>query len=328
MKEVKCLEAFYLLPSPTLHLRFTCLTCEESTYGSGENDLMLQHVAATKRAVLETAHYTFLLSRSYASTSTSTSTGTQRRDEAGQQHTTPASGQLRSKSAPLTIFNYEISPQPFNCTTHYPTRAIAADPSHPFYIKVQRRVAAHNPEDFVWTVRCPMQLSKKPTYRHDVQKKLRRAFRAALRRKGYDEQGYPLREADLAKMKEAGMEVSRKGVNHHDAADARDRLGGALVMTFVVNDKVRVLTAKGHEFRAEAERILDKVLQKRYAAKKGPVDGRRTRDTFSASRNAYAKRASEQEWQRGLMKSQRAEHAARPRSAMRPHWQRDHHRSY
>ncbi|CAK1354916.1 hypothetical protein CB0940_01290 [Cercospora beticola] len=194
--------------------------------------------------------------------------------------------------AHLVNFVYEPFPQPFNCTTFTQTRAFATDPSHPLYIKIQRRVALHDPQDFRWVVRCPMDVNKKPTYRHAVQKKLRRAFRHALTQRGLDSEGKPLSDADLAKLKRV------EGTDIVSAAPApTERLSGALCLIFV-NDQKRVLTAKGCEVRAEAERVLDKVLQIWHAAKRGQQQGRSApgKRPFQVQRRG---RATMQQWQLG-----------------------------
>ncbi|GIZ39720.1 hypothetical protein CKM354_000309200 [Cercospora kikuchii] len=194
--------------------------------------------------------------------------------------------------AHLVNFVYEPFPQPFNCTTFPQTRAFATDPSHPLYIKIQRRVALHDPQDFRWVVRCPMDVNKKPTYRHAVQKKLRRAFRHALTQRGLDGEGRPLSDAVVAKSKRLeGNNIVRA------TPMSTERLSGALCM-FYVNDQKRVLTAKGCEVRAEAERILEKVLQIWHAAQRGHQQGRGA--PFKRPSQVQRRgRATIQQWQLG-----------------------------
>lgn len=261
---------------------------------------MLQHVVATRRAVIETAtRITFTTPRIYASTETGQWDGI---------------GQHKKNGPPLVNFFYEPFPQPFNCTTQHPTRTFAADPCHPFFIKIQRRVAAQKPEEFVWVTRCPMDVSKKPAYRHSVQKRLSRAFKAALRQRGYDEDGRSVDEQDMTRTK-AEAEHSREGMT---PAEKAGRLSGALAM-FFINDQKRVLQAKGDEIRSEAERILDSVLQIRYAAQREQEKGRPMQRPRSLS--GHDKRHTAQEWQLGLKKEPRATHVE-GRRPPQPDWQR------
>ncbi|KAM3415246.1 hypothetical protein BST61_g8777 [Cercospora zeina] len=189
--------------------------------------------------------------------------------------------------AHLVYSSYQPDPQPFNCTTIPQTRVFAADPTHPLYIKIQRRVAAHNPQDFRWVVRCPVAVNKKPAYRHAVQKKLRRAFRHALTVRGFDDEGKPL----------SGSKCDEGTAAASPTPAPMGRISGALCMT-LANDPKRVLTAKGCEFRAEAERILDKVLQARHAANEGQQQG----SDATAQRPFQMQsqgRAMMQQWQQG-----------------------------
>ncbi|KAF2209250.1 hypothetical protein CERZMDRAFT_86968 [Cercospora zeae-maydis SCOH1-5] len=172
----------------------------------------------------------------------------------------------RSRAAPpahLVNSVYQPNPQPFNCTTLSQTRVFATDPSHPLFHKIRRRAAAHDPQDFRWVVRCPVDLNKKSTYRHAVQKKLRRAFRHALTQRGFNDEGKPL--SDSNRVANAAAASPTRG--------SMGRISGALCMTFV-NDPQRVFTAKGCDFRAEAERILDRLLQARHAASRVQQPGR------------------------------------------------------
>ncbi|KAI5369823.1 hypothetical protein Slin15195_G007010 [Septoria linicola] len=194
----------------------------------------------------------------------------------------------KEKESNLINFIFEAFPKPFNCTTIPQTRLFAADPSHPLHIKIQRRVAAHNPDDFIWVARCPTHVSKKPAYRHDVVKKLRRVFREALRQRGYDEQGVQLGEHHMARLKQEPVMTGQRTV-----AETTGNLSGALSM-FYVGDQKRVLMAKGHDIKAECDRILDKVLQIRYAAKKGARRG----EDRSPTTARHGKRVK-QEWQLG-----------------------------
>lgn len=264
---------------------------------------MLQHVVLLRTVAVDTARISLTALRSYVSPATGRQVGS-------GQPTQSTSQQAADKGPPLINFSYEPNPQPFNCTTQHTTRIFAADPFHPFFPKIQRRVAAHDPKDFIWVVRCATDICKKPTYRHSVQKKLRRAFKEALRQKGYDEKGLPLQQANVAKVD--GTRTS--------AAAATGRLSGALALFFVGNQK-SVLTAKGGGMKAEAERILRKVLQIRYAAKKGQEQGRGNSPSLLRGSSPQYKRQTAQGWKLGLQKAKRATQAANDRPA-RPDWQR------
>ncbi|KXT13630.1 hypothetical protein AC579_9758 [Pseudocercospora musae] len=149
---------------------------------------------------------------------------------------------------------YEPFPKPINVTTFLQTKIFASDQFYPRNIEIRRRLEDFHPNSFIWVVRCPVSVSKKSTYRHLVEKKVRRAFRAALKNKGYSENGNMLEEGR-----------SEEHSNAHERAESRGRLSGALLIT-LSKDGHKTLTAKGKEIRSNVELLLSKVLAQRETA--------------------------------------------------------------
>lgn len=146
---------------------------------------------------------------------------------------------------------YEPFPKPFNVTTFLQTTIFANEPCHPKHIQIRRRLKSFDPKAFIWAVRCPLGVSKKPTYRHMIEKKVRRAFARELRSRGYNEDG-------------SMMETSKLVDNPAPRSDAeiRGRISGALLIT-LSKDEQKTLKAKGEEIRANVRSVLDGVLKHR-----------------------------------------------------------------
>ncbi|EME89195.1 uncharacterized protein MYCFIDRAFT_170707 [Pseudocercospora fijiensis CIRAD86] len=151
---------------------------------------------------------------------------------------------------------YEPFPKPINVTTFLQTKIFASDQYNPKSIEIRRRFKAFDPKSFIWVVRCPVSVSKKSTYRHLVEKKVRRAFRAALENEGYSDDGNLLAK---------GQGHSEEAPNVYDQAERRGRLSGALLIT-LSKDAHKTLTAKGKEIRENVELLLKKVLVQRETA--------------------------------------------------------------
>ncbi|KXT01490.1 hypothetical protein AC578_4533 [Pseudocercospora eumusae] len=149
---------------------------------------------------------------------------------------------------------YEPFPKPINVTTFLQTKLFASDQYHPKNIEIRRRLKNFDPNSFIWVVRCPVSVSKKSTYRHLVEKKVRRAFRAALKNEGYSDDGTILEKR-----------LGEEAPNVHDQAERRGRLSGALLIT-LSKDEHKTLTAKGQEIRDNAKLLLSKVLVQRETA--------------------------------------------------------------
>ncbi|KAF7191317.1 hypothetical protein HII31_07340, partial [Pseudocercospora fuligena] len=154
----------------------------------------------------------------------------------------------------ITSHIYEPFPKPINVTTFLQTKIFASDQYYPKNIEIRRRLKDFDPNSFIWVVRCPVSVSKKSTYRHLVEKKVRRAFRAALKNEGYSEDGNVLVQGG-----------SEEALKVHDQAERRGRLSGALLIT-LSKDGHKTLTAKGKEIRDNVELLLSKVLVQRETA--------------------------------------------------------------
>jgi hypothetical protein len=88
-------------------------------------------------------------------------------------------------------------------------------------------------------------VNKHSVYRHQLQKKARKAFRQALNKKGFTKDGTPLEGEEGRKLRtQHGLESLR----------------GALAMTMKKDLVMRLSNAKQQEWRDEGMRILDGVL--------------------------------------------------------------------
>lgn len=132
-------------------------------------------------------------------------------------------------------FQYQANPKPINCTTFPMTKEFALDSTHPLHISTTRRLAAFDPSALHWTVRTPLDLSKKATVRSWALRRVRVAFREAL--------------------KEGGWQIDGSRI----AADGQRRLSGALAI-HVHKDKA-VIEASGQEVKKQCLWVLQKVLK-------------------------------------------------------------------
>ncbi|KAK3673172.1 hypothetical protein LTR78_007012 [Recurvomyces mirabilis] len=163
----------------------------------------------------------------------------------------------------LLRYVYEPRPDPINCTTLFPTREFATDPSHPLHIRTKRKLAAFDPDNFHWRVQCPVDVSKRAFVRSWAAKRVGKVLRgkigAALGRRQGD--GLVLRGGEGG----GGLEGAR------DAAAAAEREGwiGALLV-ILTKDKIS-LTASDAEVRQSVEWLLERVREKQ-----GQEGGRQT----------------------------------------------------
>ena len=93
---------------------------------------------------------------------------------------------------PLFHYVFQPNPKPINCCTFNSTKMFASEPDHPLHIRTQRRLAAFNPNVLHWTVKAPLELSKKAVVRNWAIRRVKAAFREELKRKGWDVEGKPL----------------------------------------------------------------------------------------------------------------------------------------
>lgn len=145
---------------------------------------------------------------------------------------------LMSKAQTLLTFEFQPNPRPINCCTFPITRTIAADISHPLYIRTQRRMEAFDPTILHWAVRAPLNLSKKATVRWWAGRRIKAAFREVLKEAGLDSKG-----------RRTGTGVA--GLN------------GALRISTPADHKI--LDASGEEVKKECARILQQVMRKQKA---------------------------------------------------------------
>ncbi|KAK4569577.1 hypothetical protein LTR86_003340 [Recurvomyces mirabilis] len=165
-------------------------------------------------------------------------------------------GQQPFHPSHLLRFVYEPRPGPINCTTLFPTREFADDPSHPLHIRTKRKLAAFDKDKFHWRVQCPVDLSKRAFVRSwaakRVGKELRRKIGEALGRGQGDGLVLGGGEGEGG----GGREGSRDA-----AAAAAEREGwrGALLV-ILTKDKIS-LTASEAEVRQSVEWLLERVRE-------------------------------------------------------------------
>ena len=109
-----------------------------------------------------------------------------------------------AKNPLQTLFHhiYEPHPRSLNCTNYKSTLTHAHEPSHPLHTRTRRRMAAFDPQTFHWTVKCPVDVSKKTVVRNWVTRRVREAFRLELGRVGVE-----LKGALCIRLKKEGKEV-------------------------------------------------------------------------------------------------------------------------
>jgi hypothetical protein len=140
-----------------------------------------------------------------------------------------------SKAPNFLTFKFQANPKPLNCTTFPMTKDFALDPSHPLHIRTTRRLAAFDSSVLHWNVKTPLEMSKKATVRAWAIRRVKVAFREAL--------------------KEGGWQTDGSGV----AYDGDMRLRGALCI-FVQKDK-DIIEASGEDVRRQCVWLLRKIVQ-------------------------------------------------------------------
>ena len=140
-----------------------------------------------------------------------------------------------SKAPNFLTFKFEANPRPLNCTTFPVTKDFALDNSHPLHIRTTRRLAAFEPSILHWNVKTPVETSKRATVRVWAVRRVKVAFREALREGGWQTDGSRV------------------------ALDGDMSLRGALCI-FVPKDR-EILEASGEDVRRQCVWLLRKVVQ-------------------------------------------------------------------
>ena len=133
-------------------------------------------------------------------------------------------------------YKFEPNPKPLNCCTYSSTKSFAEEPDHPLHIRTRRRLAAFNPNILHWTVKCPLELSKKAVVRNWSVRRVKEAFKEELRKGGWDKEG------------------KATAVDEEKVA-----LKGALCIH--LNKNKRVVEASGEEVRTQCSWVLRKVVE-------------------------------------------------------------------
>ncbi|TKA76720.1 hypothetical protein B0A55_03948 [Friedmanniomyces simplex] len=159
-------------------------------------------------------------------------------------------------------FQYESHPKPINCTTFATTKDVANDPSHPFYIRTQRRLRAFNTGKLHWRVQCSVDVSKRGFVRSWAVKRVQGAI---ARRLGTQE---GKREESDGAGDDAGQESTSvrgptvdvaRGEGDHARPNALG-LSGALLI-FLPKDSKLALTATKAQVEESAEWVLKEVTR-------------------------------------------------------------------
>lgn len=96
---------------------------------------------------------------------------------------------------PLFHFVFHTTPKALNNPIRWTmTQQIASDPAHPLHIRTQRRLTAFDPNKLHWTVKAPVDLSKKAIVRNWAVRRVKEAFRLELENSGWTKDGQVLGE--------------------------------------------------------------------------------------------------------------------------------------
>lgn len=145
-------------------------------------------------------------------------------------------GQNVARPTQLIHYTFEPNPKPINCCTYFATKTFAEEVDHPLHIQTQRRLEAFDADVLHWTVKCSLELSKKAVVRNWAVRRVKEAFRAELRKKGWNKDGTP-----------------------NDVVERRRQLKGALCIR--VNKNKHILEANGEEVRNQCSWVLRKVVE-------------------------------------------------------------------
>ncbi|KAK3711567.1 hypothetical protein LTR37_009558 [Vermiconidia calcicola] len=115
------------------------------------------------------------------------------------------------------------------------TRDIASDPSHPLYLRTQRRLQTFDPNILHWNVICPLDVSKKAVVRNWTRRRVKEAFKAELKARGLESDG-------------KFVEDGRRGAK------------GALMMVVDKRKAAEIIQATGQEVREECGWVVRKIL--------------------------------------------------------------------
>nr|POE79342.1 hypothetical protein CFP56_07407 [Quercus suber] len=87
---------------------------------------------------------------------------------------------------------YESHPEPVNVTTLTPTKDALFEATHPYHIKVSRRVAGFDRDKFHWRTVASIDLCKKAMIRSTAARRVANAFALRLKESGYERNGQRL----------------------------------------------------------------------------------------------------------------------------------------
>lgn len=191
---------------------------------------------------------------------------------------TVASSKTRGTAAKprLFIFQFDASPKRLDNPVNWSsTQSIATDPSHPFYIRTRRRLAKFDPNKLYWTVKAPVDLSKKAIVRNWAVRRAKEAFRLELERLGWTKDGQVIEQHGKRSLK------------------------GAL--SVLLNKDASIVKADWEHVRKECgllvQRIVglqDNVSVKPAREESGARNGIKTRDRFTVSVALRARRGQKQ----------------------------------
>jgi len=144
---------------------------------------------------------------------------------------------LEQATKPLLNYTYEAHPQPLNCTTYASTRLIALERDHPLHIRTQRRLAEFDPKILHWAVHVPVEVNKKAIVRSWVKRRVREAFGAELKGRGWDLEGRVVQ-----------------------GGEAKEALKGALCVRIGKESAAEVLKASGEEVQRQCGLVLGRLV--------------------------------------------------------------------
>jgi hypothetical protein len=134
-----------------------------------------------------------------------------------------------SKATELFTWRFEPRPRSFNCTIFEATKDFARDASHPLHIKTRRRLTAFDPTILHWNVKAPLELSKKAIVRVWAIRRVKVAFREALKEGGWDANGRRLAGAGIELSGAVCMYLSKnKGIIKASGEDVKRECEGVL----------------------------------------------------------------------------------------------------
>lgn len=162
----------------------------------------------------------------------------------------PKNATLKKPAPNFLGFIFQPSPKPINCCTQFTTREYLANPSHPYHIKVSRRMAAFDASKLHWSVGAVLDVAKKRVVRSWVTRRVREAVREELKSRGWARDGSVLAQDELA------------GIGK-----GKEPLRGALKIFMATDRRQAVITATGDEVRENVRAILNEVVRRQVPLK-------------------------------------------------------------